>query len=124
MAPASTQSGIQARNAVDWNDPELLPPKGLACWNCSVNPPVVWLGDRLHIYYDYGTGKNLRETRRYALCLDCLGLWFPGWGGQRVMEWLEGQVQRRVAWEQGAEARAEANNQSLREWLGGYTSRR
>ena len=98
----------------DWRDPEFWPPQGQGCWLCHVNPPVVKLEMRKG--WERGPG-GARFTRPYALCLACLGRWFPGQDLDWVMDWLLRQTERRVAWEQGQEARAARDKASLREWL-------
>ena len=98
----------------DWHDPELWGPPGQGCWNCHVNPAVVELEVRSGFLPGPG---SVRFSKPYALCLECLGLWFPGWGGERVLDWLIRQTERQVAWGNGAAARAEADKQSLKEWL-------
>ena len=99
----------------DWHDPENQARDGKGCWVCHVNPPVVWLDLR-----DGWDRFGVRFTGRpYALCLECLGRWFPGWGAERVLDWLVCQTERGVAWKQGAEARVKRNEESLREWMKG-----
>lgn len=82
----------------DWHDPEFLPPRGQGCWLCHLAPPVVMLDHT-------------------ALCLRCLGGWWPGQPLDMVMDWLERQTSRRIAWAEGAECRLEADKRNLAAWL-------
>lgn len=81
-----------------WHDPEGWPPPGQGCWLCHLAPPVLRLG-------------------AYALCLDCLCRWFPGFGRERVLDWLERQMGQRIAWEAGREARLEKEEEDLSVWM-------
>ena len=89
--------------------------EGQGCWHCGVNTPVVYLEMR------HGRERltGVCFTRPYALCLPCLGLWFPGWGSDRVEAWLERQRRARTTWEQDAEVRKEADDRHLAGWLAG-----
>ena len=89
--------------------------EGGGCWHCGVNTPVVWLDLR------HGR-EGLAQTpftRPYALCLPCLGFWFPGWSGDRVYDWLERQAACRVSWEREKPLREDADKRDLAAWLAG-----
>ena len=53
-----------------WRDPEFWGPQGRGCAHCHEHPAAVFglpFGD---------------------LCFECLAAWFPGWDGERVIQWL------------------------------------
>ena len=94
------------------------------CWQCGVNTPVVYLEPRSGTNW-IPTVKGLRAehwSRPYALCLPCLGLWFPGWGADHVEDWLEGQKHRAEMWERDKQVRLEADDRDLAAWLAGVVS--
>ena len=89
------------------------------CWKCGVNTPVVCLEMR-HGLTSVITPRGVSYSpwsRPYALCLPCLGLWFPGWGDVRVQDWLDGQVHRTEVWVRDAEVRKELDRRDLAAWL-------
>ena len=49
---------------------------GIGCSNCAVSVAVIHLQ----------SGEGFSRSR--ALCLDCLGLWFPGWSRPQIQRWL------------------------------------
>ena len=85
------------------------------CWLCGVNTPVVYLAIR----HGFAAYTNAAWSRPYALCLPCLGRWFPGWGSDRVQGWLDRQQEAATAWERDAEVRKEADDRHLAAWLAG-----
>ena len=97
------------------------------CWLCATNAPVVYLELRHGVAWVLrGPGLEHKEgirpvawARPYALCLPCLGLWFPGWGADRVEDWLEGQKHRAEMWKRDKQVRLEADDRHLAAWLAG-----
>jgi hypothetical protein len=83
------------------------------CWHCGVNTPVV----HLDIRHGRERWTDQPFARPYALCLPCLGLWFPGWDSDKVLDWLGRQILQRSAWERDTQVRKEADDRHLAGWL-------
>ena len=89
---------IESRATAAWLDPEFWPPRGLGCWGCHVERPVVHLGDT-------------------ALGFNCLAKCFPDLEDGEIADWLIGQAELRVVWAQGAEERERKNWESYWAWV-------